>query len=187
MRRVNSDVGLGVFALIVALAAIFLWIPADTGTGIVQKMRGRLSIGDAFAPTIAFAVLALSSCLLLLESRHSKKPARLTGLNCQFLIVLFLVFLMSFTLMRWTGPLAVWLAGSASDTELSYRALRDTAPWKYIGYLTGGTMLVGGLIALINRCVTWRTIAIGLFVSAALAAIYDLPFEDLLLPPNGDL
>ena len=53
MRRVNSDVGLGVFALIVALAAIFLWIPADTGTGIVQKMRGRLSIGDAFAPTIA--------------------------------------------------------------------------------------------------------------------------------------
>ena len=89
--------------------------------------------------------------------------------------------------MRWTGPLAVWLAGSASDTELSYRALRDTAPWKYIGYLTGGTMLVGGLIALINRCVTWRTIAIGLFVSAALAGIYDLPFEDLLLPPNGDL
>jgi hypothetical protein len=33
----------------------------------------------------------------------------------------------------------------------------------------------------------WRAFGLGLVISLALAAAYDLPFGNLILPPNGDL
>ena len=85
-------------------------------------------------------------------------------------------------LMRWTGPLAAWLLDAGE-----YRLLRDTVPWKYMGFVTGGTVIVGGLVALMEARASLRAALIGLAAAAALAAAYDLPFGDLLLPPNGDV
>ena len=85
--------------------------------------------------------------------------------------------------MRWLGPLAVELFGA----EGSYRALRDTAPWKHLGFVAGGTLLVAGLMALVEGRLTMRGVVIGLLATFALILLYDLPFDDLLLPPNGDV
>ncbi len=83
--------------------------------------------------------------------------------------------------MRFAGPLA------AAFTESGYRPLRDTIPWKYIGFIAGGTCLVAGLKALVEGRVTMRGVVIGLAACLVLIALYDLPFDDLLLPPNGDV
>jgi len=61
------------------------------------------------------------------------------------------------------------------------------APWKYLGYLLGGTLLIAGVVAWIERGVRWRSVVLAFGVVLALAMLYDLPFDDLLLPPNGDV
>jgi len=86
-------------------------------------------------------------------------------------------------MMRWAGPLASWVAGS----EAEYRLLRTTAPWKWIGFALGGVTLVTGTIAAIERRLTLRAWLIGIGAVALLIAVFDLPFDDLLLPPNGDV
>ena len=97
--------------------------------------------------------------------------------------LLLVCLLASFANMRWAGPMAVALFADGSG----YRALRDTAPWKLIGFITGGTFLVVSLMTLVDGRPTWRGVLIGLAAVLAMIAIYDLPFDDLLLPPNGDV
>ena len=65
--------------------------------------------------------------------------------------------------------------------------MRDTAPWKYIGFILGGVVLIAGLIALVEGRVSLRGVVLGLMATFALIVVYDLPFDDLLLPPNGDV
>ena len=90
--------------------------------------------------------------------------------------------LLSIMLMRWAGPEVTELI-----TGQDYRPLRDTVPWKYIGYLMGGTSMIASLIFLAERRFRWSRLLIALGVTVALILFYDLPFEDLLLPPNGDV
>ena len=59
--------------------------------------------------------------------------------------------------MIWTGPLAVALFG----VDDSYRNLRDTAPWKYLGFILGGVGLVAALISLVEHRVTLRAALLG--------------------------
>jgi hypothetical protein len=47
--------------------------------------------------------------------------------------------------------------------------------------------MVGGLISYIEGHLRIRSFLIGLGSALALVAVYDLPFDDLLLPPNGDV
>jgi hypothetical protein len=47
--------------------------------------------------------------------------------------------------------------------------------------------MVGGMIAVLERRLSRRALMIGLIWSLVLILVYDLPFEDLLLPPNGDV
>jgi len=89
--------------------------------------------------------------------------------------------------MRWTGPIIVHLLGVGADQGIGYRELRDTAPWKYLGYVTGGTVLITATITLASRVFKPRFLLIGFGMACVMAAIYDLPFEDLLRPPNGDV
>ena len=85
-------------------------------------------------------------------------------------------------LMVYTGPIAVALFTDGQE----YRLLRNEVPWKYLGFALGGTCVVTGLIALVERKVSLRAAAFGVFCGAVIIAAYDLPFDDLLLPPNGD-
>ncbi len=181
-RRWNTDLVLGIVFLVAAVLLVALWVPLDTETGILERVRRRVEIGDAMVPTMAGALLGLSSLLLIFRSIRGGENHRLTRGNLGFLLRLLLITAVAMAAMRWTGPLVVEIAGAGD-----YRVLRDTAPWKYAGYLTGGVILITGLIGLVERRLRWRAAAVALVIALFLALIYDLPFDDLLLPPNGDV
>jgi hypothetical protein len=174
---------LGAVVVALALIALFAWVPNDTVSGFVEAKRGRLTIGDAMAPGLAFGLMALSGLILLLEARRADLPGVLEQRTFAFLLVALFACAISFGIMIWAGPLAVALLGDESDT---YRNLRDTAPWKHIGFMLGGTALVTTLIALVEKRVTIQAVLIGLAATLALIGVFDLAFDNLLLPPNGD-
>ncbi|MCX2720837.1 hypothetical protein [Roseibium salinum] len=183
--RSRTDTWLALLCIAIALLAALAWIPADSGTGITEQARRRVTIGDALAPTIAAGVILLGALMTLFGRRL--EGVGLSLRNLAFLGLLLAFFAISFALMRWTGPAVVALADAATGQELSYRALRDTAPWKYLGFVLGGGALIAGLIAAMEGRLRWRTVLIALVAVVLLAALYDLPFDDLLLPPNGDV
>lgn len=182
MKRLNADIALGIGIVAFSLVAVWFWVPMDTGSGIVEKIRGSLKIGDALAPTVAFALLGLAGMILVFEARGAKDVSRLDSRDLAFMLIVSGIYLVAMLLMRWTGPLA---AGILS--EETYRNLRDTLPWKYLGYVAGGSFLIGTLISLAQRRFSIRVYLVGLAASLILAMLYDLPFDDLLLPPNGDV
>ncbi len=178
-RFMTSDRWLGLFFLALALVIIFIWAPLDTGSGIAEKVRRRWSIGDALGPTVAGVVLLIGA--VLAGWKPGKDAPRLSQKNVIWVVGLIALFAVSIAVMRWAGPLA------ASVTEEGYRPLRATIPWKYLGYLIGGTLMVGGLTSLVRgqfRASDW---VVALLATLFIALIYDLPFDDLLLPPNGDV
>ncbi|MDJ0628999.1 MAG: hypothetical protein QNJ44_12125 [Rhodobacter sp.] len=184
IARTNLYLALGCIAFALMLA--FLWIPLDTNSGLIEKVRRQVTIGDALAPTLAAFMIGLGGVLVLFQGRGAAQDG-IGGRNLGFLARLLAGIAIAFALMRWTGPGVVWLAGLVSDQELTYRALRDTAPWKYLGFLTGGSFLIAALIAAVEGRVTGRTVVIAVCAVLVLIALYDLPFDDLLLPPNGDV
>lgn len=176
--RFSADRWLALFFLAFAALLVFVWAPLDTSTGVVEEVRRRLVIGDALGPSVAGAVIAFGAVLLLMRSGQE---SGLTSNNVRWLIALTCLLIASLMLMRYAGPIAaLW-------TESGYRPLRNTRPWNYIGFLMGGTVLIAGLTAFAQRKATIKDIAIGFAASLAIALLYDVPFEDLILPPNGDV
>lgn len=178
-EKTRFSTGLGLLTILLACFLIFVWVPLDVETSYVEKVRRRLTIGDAMAPTVAGVILAIGGLLTIL--RPGPK-AGVTATNLKFLGILLLTLFGAFAVMRWAGPA---LAGVL--TEVGYRPLRDTAPWKYLGYFLGGTFMIAGLITLGAGQFRWVHLGIALLAVSVLIAIYDLPFDDLLLPPNGDV
>lgn len=182
-----SHLYLGAACVAVSLLLLFLWIPLDTDTGLIEKARRRIVIGDALAPSLAAAIMLIGGVILVAFERRTEPQGSLDRGNLGFLARLLLVFVVGMSLMRWSGPLAADVV-RLFDTELApYRLLRDTAPWKYIGFLLGGGAMIAGLIALVEGRVTIKVLLIALAAVLAMIVIYDLPFDDLLLPPNGDV
>lgn len=182
MNRVNGDAVLGAVLVVASVIAIVFWVPRDTGSAIVEVARGSMKIGDALAPTIGFSLLGIAGLILMVEARAIGSTARLDRRDIAFIISVGGVFLCSMLLMRWSGPLAASLL-----SDESYRNLRGTLPWKYLGFVIGGCFMIGTLISLVNRRLTLGAYLLGLVVSLGLALVYDLPFGSLLLPPNGDV
>jgi len=183
-RHTNLYIALGAVALAVLTA--FVWIPLDVDTGLIEKVRRQVTIGDALGPAVAAAIIGLGGVALLLQ-RGGADSARLTWFNLGFVLLLLGLFAVAFAVMRWTGPALVQIVSLLSGEELSYRSLRDTAPWKYLGFLPGCALLIATAISFIEGRLSWRAVLTGLAASGALIALYDLPFDDLLLPPNGDV
>lgn len=182
---------LGWIALLASGIILFIWIPLDVDTGIIEKVRRQVILGDAFAPSIAAALIGLGGLLILFERKNSSadanqpeahRGATLNDLKHSF--ILLGIASVSLILMRYTGPMVL---GVIEGSDAEYRLLRDTAPWKYIGFVTGGMCLIVSLIAFTERRLRWQHFLIALLAVLALIAFYDLPFEDLLLPPNGDV
>ena len=48
-------------------------------------------------------------------------------------------------------------------------------------------MAIAGLIAVVRGHLSMSALVIGLIASLLIALGYDLPFDDLQLPPNGDV
>jgi hypothetical protein len=177
----RANVLLGLLACAGALAVALLWVPMDTNTGLIEKVRRQVTIGDALAPALAAGFILLGG-LLVLFFEPAENAKLLTAKHLQFLTAFLLLMCVSFMIMRWSGP-----AIGALVLEEGYRPMRDTAPWKYIGFILGGVVLIAGLIALVEGRVSLRGVALGLLATIALIVVYDLPFDDLLLPPNGDV
>jgi len=191
MSARNWDIVLGLFFVAVGALLLFVWVPLDIESGITERHRRRVSIGDAMAPSfVAVGFLLCGALQAWTAWRRHAPPLRAPGLdrrNMAYLAALFALAAVALVLMRWLGPAVVALLDLLGADLPGYRALRDTAPWKYLGYLAGGFVLVFGLIAFIEHKVSWRTALLALIATAVLAALYDLPFDDLLLPPNGDV
>ena len=171
--RITQDAALGALVLAFGLFIVFVWAPLDSETGIAEKVRGRWAIGDALAPIVAGALLA--------GALRTAAPAALGWRNLGFLAAVIGCVGASLAVMWLAGPVA------AALTVGDYRPLRDEAPWKYIGFVLGGGLMIFSLIALVERRLSLARLALALAVALALALIHDLPFEDLLLPPNGDV
>lgn len=174
----RKDKLLAIFFTLAALFIIFVWVPLDTGTGLVEKVRRKYTIGDALAPTVAGVILLIGGMLLWLRPSADKA---ITRQNLIWMAYLFGVFTASLMLMRYAGPIVAMLM------NLDYRPLRATPPWHYIGFLVGGTILIGGLASLVERRLSAHNFVIGFIAALVVALIYDLPFDDLILPPNGDV
>ena len=176
--KLSSDNWLTLFFCIFALLVIFVWVPLDTGTGLVEKVRRQLVIGDALAPTLSGIVIFLGALLTLPNSSSNEFLSRR---NWLWMLSLFFVFFVSIVLMRYSGPLMT------SWVDIDYRPLRATPPWHYIGFLVGGSLMIGGLTSLVARRLSLRNFLIGFVSSLIIALLYDIPFDDLVLPPNGDV
>jgi hypothetical protein len=185
--RPSSNLILGLCCVAFAALVLFVWIPLDSASGIVQQVRRHLTIGDGLAPTVAAVFVLIGGLVLVLVERNEPAQPRISGGNIRFIGIVIGILIASLLVMRFAGPVTVYFASFLTGDHLEYRLLRDTWPWKYVGYLLGGTMMIAGLIAQIDGRLTVRSLAISVLAVLVLIAVYDLPFDDLLLPPNGDV
>ena len=188
MRIDPWSLGIAAVVVAIALATLGIWIPADVESGVVETFRRRTVIGDALAPTAA-AVGMVGGALLLAVSeilRPGESAASLDRLSLIFLVRFAAVIAIALALMTFAGPLAVDAINALGGGIGSYRELRDTVPYKYLGYFLGGTAMVGGAIAVVEQRLTRGAAVAGAIAAVVLTILYDVPFDDLLLPPNGD-
>lgn len=183
--RHNLVIGLVFVGL--ALLAALVWIPLDTDTGIIEKVRGRQNIGDAMAPTVACGFLILGGVLLILTERRAPDQPVLRLAQLGFISRILAVIITGLVVMRYTGPAVAELINLTRAEPIEYRVLRASLGWKHLGFALGGTFIVAGMIAIVERGLTRRAVFTGLLAVALMIAVFDLPFEDLLLPPNGDV
>ena len=183
----HSNLILGLSCVVFALLVLFLWIPLDVETGFVEKVRRKYIIGDGMAPAVAAIFLLIGGLgLVIFERRNADQPA-ISKTALKFIAAALALLFVSFAIMRYTGPLAVLATNFLTNDVTEYRLLRDTVPWKYLGYALGGTILIAGLITMIEGKITRKGLIIAVLAVLVMILIYDLPFEDLLLPPNGDV
>jgi hypothetical protein len=182
----KTNLILGVSVVGFSLILIFVWVPLDTTTAIMGVMRRRPFIGDAMAPTVAGLFLLLGGALVAIFERKPAQQPGLDGRQIRFVTWVAAFLAIGFLIMSYAGPLAVASWSLISGDTLSYRSLRGTAPWKYIGFFLGGSFSVTAITALTERRLGVRHVLIGMATSILLILVFDVPFEDLLLPPNGD-
>ena len=173
--------------MIFAIVVLGVWIPNDIETGLLEKMRRHWVIGDSFAPTLAAGFVLVGAALILLFEKRDEAQFTMAAAQFVFFLKLVIVILFALSVMRHLGPILINTYAAISGLELEYRLLRDVIGVKHIGFLIGGMIMVGGMIAVVEGRLSRRALMIGLIWSLVLILVYDLPFEDLLLPPNGDV
>ncbi|MEO1779201.1 MAG: hypothetical protein AAFU63_10455, partial [Pseudomonadota bacterium] len=104
----------------------------------------------------------------------------------RFGAIMLAILIGGFLMALYAGPIAVALYNLGAAEPLEYRLLRGSFPWKYIGFVLGGTFAITGSIALAEGRLTRRVVLIGIGGVLGMIVLFDVPFDDLLLPPNGD-
>lgn len=183
----RSNLYIGLICIVFAVTLIFVWIPLDTDSGIVEKVRGRFNIGDALAPTVAACFVLVGSILLLvLERKDALQPA-MDRSHLTFITSLIAVATISLLVMRFAGPVFADIANQFRAEPIEYRLLRATPGWKHLGFVLGGVMMVTGIIAIVERGLSRRGLLTAVLAVVVMILVFDVPFEDILLPPNGDV
>lgn len=188
MRADPWSLGVAAVVAVFALATLIFWIPADIESSVVETFRRRVIIGDALAPTVvAIAMLAVAGLFAATELlRPRRGSAPFDRQSAVFIVRLAVAIGAGLALMVYTGPLTVDAINAAGGEIGSYRQLRDTVPYKYLGYLAGGTVMVAGIIAVVEQRLARSAAAAAVLAVLVHIVLYDLPFDDVLLPPNGD-
>lgn len=179
----RNDVVIGLVGMCFALLTLFYWIPVDIDTGVIDEWRRTIRIGDAMLPTFAAIAILGSSIMIGLRAMLGLGSGGPRAMSLVFVGIVLAVIATGLTVMWVAGPAIVALRFSG---DASYRTLLDTAPWKYTGFVLGGTCLVCGLTVLARHRFAWRDVGIALGATVVIALLYDLPFDNLYLPPNGD-
>lgn len=180
--------GLAAFFVLAAVATLAVWIPNDIESGLIETFRRETIIGDALAPTMAalgvlLAALALGITAIVRPQPQAGAPDRQSA---AFIARLAVAIGLGLALMVVTGPLVVAAIDGLGVEIGTYRQLRDTVPYKYLGYLVGGFVMVFGVIRVVENRFSSGAAWCAAAAVAVLAVLYDVPFDDLLLPPNGD-
>ena len=180
----TSDLIIGVLGTAFALVFLFIWIPVDIETGMLDEWRRSIRIGDAMLPTFAAIGMLLASIGVGVQAlfKQTGLPSVRAG-GFPYVFVVAAIMAVSLVLIFYTGPLLVWLW---FDESVTYRLMLNTAPWKYAGVLCGGTVLVFAYISFIEQRLHRRNLIVAAIATALIIMLYDLPFDTLLLPPNGD-
>ena len=188
----SADICVALACLVLSLLALFAWVPFDSDTPPIYTFRRQTYIGDAMLPMVAAAGIAAFSAFHLLVSflrRDASEPQReapFDALTTVFFVLMGAIIALALVTLHWAGPAAVALFGPSGDEPLGYRQLRSTAPWKYIGFTLGGFILVFGLTTLIEGRVTLQRVVSSMLAVLFLILVFDVPFDTILLPPNGD-
>ena len=187
LRSLTQHRLLGAVIFTASLAVLLLWIPNDIDSGLIEKVRRRHRVGDMLGPVMAMTTILIGGGWLCLSRERDAPRSILPTLRAIAMIVG--ITGSCLLLMRWTGPALVSLADMAGviDAEAGYRPLRDTLPWKFTGFVAGGGVLIWFLSCQADRQWSWRRLWTGMAIALVIAIVFDLPFDDLVLPPNGDL
>jgi len=176
----------GLLCVAFALLCVVVWIPLDTDSGLVEQVRRRISVGDALAPTLAACFVLLGGILTTLFGRDTTLTQHAVPGAVSFGAKMLGVLVIGFLIALYAGPIAVAIYNITQADPLEYRLVRASFPWKYVGFVLGGTCAIAGCIALAEERLHGRAILIGLLAVLGMIVLFDLPFDDLLLPPNGD-
>jgi len=188
MRIDRWTVGLAGFFALLAAVMLFVWIPNDIETGVVEVYRRQVNIGDSMAPTVAAVALLVVSLLMGVFSFFrplASSAAPLDQRSFSFLARIGGVIVLSLVIMTYAGPLLVAIVNLFGDVGI-YRHLKDDLPYKYAGFVLGGLSMVAGVIMVVENKLSRHSLWIAAAAVLALIVIFDLPFDDILLPPNGD-
>jgi hypothetical protein len=191
MKNERWTIGLAVFFIITSALTLFVWIPIDIETGVVETFRRRVNIGDAMAPTVVAAAILVVSILMGVMALIRPSPNLMVkeGLDKQsfnFLSRMIITLGLGLSLMLYAGPLVVDFINTMGGEISTYRQLKDTFPYKFIGYSLGGFVLVFGLVCLIENRSSLSAAWAAIIAVLLLTLLYEVPFDNLLLPPNGD-
>lgn len=173
--------------LTLALVALFVWIPNDTGSEPFYTFRRRTYVGDSLLPYVAAAGIAICALVQLISAAFRAKKGEavppIDGQTLRFVVTVSLILTGAILLMQVSGPIALSLFG---EEGVTYRVMRATPPWKYVGYMVGGTALVFAMTSFAEGRVRASRLLYALLAAAALVLVFDVPFKNILLPPNGD-
>ncbi len=191
MQKAPWTVGLAIFFSLASLLTLFVWIPLDIETGVIETFRRRVTIGDAMAPTImAVAILVVSvvmGILTVFEPAENSSDVKedLDKQSFVFLARLVIVVSIGLVLMVYLGPMVVDLINTLGGEIGSYRNLRATYPYKLIGYVFGGFVLIFGIISVVENRFSMNGALVSIIAVVVITMLYEVPFDNLLLPPNG--
>lgn len=189
LQKAPWTLGLALFFFVASLFTLFVWIPFDIETGVIETFRRRVTIGDAMAPTVATVGILVASVLMAGVAIFRPVPKLIPeGLDKQsfsFIARLFVAIALGLVLMIHAGPVVVDLVNAMGGEIGTYRNLRATYPYKLIGYVTGGFVLVFGVISVVENRFSKGAALASILAVVALTILYEVPFDNLLLPPNG--
>ena len=171
---------LALLCFVFALGVALVWVPLDSASGMIVKVRRQVNIGDALAPTLAACVIGFGALLMLFERDTGQTPA-VTRKNFTFILRLGLVLLVGFSLVRWVAKPRSG-SGDSSRTLTSAIAVYVIRHLKHIGSLAA--CLSSRVIAFSQHRLTAQAVLIGV-LAAVLILCYDLLLDDLLLPQWG--